>query len=352
MPRVSVIVPNFNHGRFLAQRLQTILSQSFEDFELIILDDCSTDSSLSVISQYLSDPRVSMHVNASNSGSPFKQWNKGFGLAAGEYLWIAESDDYADAKLLDTLVRELDQDSSIGLAYCQSWITNADQAGTPRSRLEKWYRDFPDHERWKEGFQNDGPSELARYMVLKNTIPNASAVVFRRALLNDGLRAREDMLLAGDWMFWVELLLRSGVAYVAKPMNYFRVAHEESQRGKTAQCGLQLMEGLQVYSRIVNAVPVAADTRRAVLSYQVKIWGYYAYTRKYNFETNIEIFRQLVAHYPEAASSQYRQIILPFMYYFAAVPFRKIAVFRLSVRAINRLLKRLSGKQSTAGLVQ
>ena len=96
MPRVSIIVPNFNHAAFLKRRLDSIFQQTMQDFELIFLDDASTDSSLAVFEDYAHDSRVTRHVNQDNSGNPFVQWNRGLEMAAGEYIWIAESDDFAD----------------------------------------------------------------------------------------------------------------------------------------------------------------------------------------------------------------------------------------------------------------
>ena len=97
-----------NHARFLPKRVDSILGQTFQDFELILLDDCSTDDSRSILSKYADDPRVRIELNEVNSGSPFKQWNEGVRLAHGGYVWIAESDDYADEKLLERLVAVLD----------------------------------------------------------------------------------------------------------------------------------------------------------------------------------------------------------------------------------------------------
>ena len=101
--RSGVIVPNYNHARFLRQRLDSILAQTFQDFELILLDDCSTDESRTILEEYARDPRVRLDFNEVNSGSPFKQWNKGVRFARGKYVWIAESDDYADPRLLEAL---------------------------------------------------------------------------------------------------------------------------------------------------------------------------------------------------------------------------------------------------------
>ena len=85
MPQVSVIVPNYNHALFLRQRLDSIFNQNFQDFEVIILDDCSTDNSKEIIEEYRNRPQVSHIVyNDTNSGSPFKQWAKGCDVARGE----------------------------------------------------------------------------------------------------------------------------------------------------------------------------------------------------------------------------------------------------------------------------
>src|SRR5215469_3050279 len=103
MPSISVIVPNYNHARFLPMRIDSILRQAFQDFELILLDDCSTDESRVILSSYANNPRVRIEFNQTNSGTPFKQWNKGVRMARGKYVWIAESDDYADAHFLEQM---------------------------------------------------------------------------------------------------------------------------------------------------------------------------------------------------------------------------------------------------------
>ena len=93
-PLVSVIVPNYNYARYMDERMQSILNQTYQNFEIIILDDCSTDNSRKVIEKYRGNPHVVAIVyNKENSGSTFKQWNKGFSIAKGELIWIAEADD-------------------------------------------------------------------------------------------------------------------------------------------------------------------------------------------------------------------------------------------------------------------
>src|SRR5690348_11158747 len=126
IPKVSVIVPNYNHARFLRKRIESILAQTVQDCELILLDDCSTDDSRLILNQYAGDPRIRIEFNEMNSGSPFKQWNKGVRLAQSEYVWIAESDDFADVSFLEKLCGALDGEPDAGFAYCRSWRVSVD----------------------------------------------------------------------------------------------------------------------------------------------------------------------------------------------------------------------------------
>ena len=108
-PTVSVILPNYNHAPFLKERIDSILAQTYQDFELILLDDCSTDNSVALLQTYADNPHVSALVcNEANTGNTFLQWDKGIRLARGRYIWIAESDDVAHPQFLEATVSALD----------------------------------------------------------------------------------------------------------------------------------------------------------------------------------------------------------------------------------------------------
>ena len=214
MPKVSVIIPNFNHAKFLRARLESVFSQTFQDLEVIFLDDASTDDSRAVFEK-VSEPhkdRVAAVFNETNSGNPFKQWNKGLAIAKGEYVWIAESDDYAHHDFLSSLVNVLDQHSDVGLAYCRSQFI--DESGNPQ--------EWSPGTRWEIDFINDGRDECVNHLVTQNSIPNASAVLFRKQLAEQVGLADESLRFCGDWMMWVRILLVSNVAYIARPLNYYR----------------------------------------------------------------------------------------------------------------------------------
>ena len=250
MPRVSVIVPNYNHARFLPKRLDSILTQSFQDFELILLDDCSTDDSRTILQEYASDARVRLDFNELNSGSPFKQWNKAVRLAQGKYVWIAESDDYAHARLLERLVALLDSDPAVAYAYCRSWrITEGDQ----RDGFGDFYLTYLDASRWTTDYCADGHDECRDYFIHQNAVPNASGVVFRRDIYERVGGADESLRLCGDWKLWAAMALTGKVAYVAEPLNFFRF-HEESMRNKSVIDSRDVAERLRVVRWILGQV--------------------------------------------------------------------------------------------------
>jgi glycosyltransferase involved in cell wall biosynthesis len=238
---VSVIVPNYNHSKFLNERLDSILSQTFKDFELIILDDYSTDNSREIIESYSHLPNVSIHYNARNSGSPFKQWEKGIMLAKGEYIWIAESDDVAEPTFLETMVQKLK--TGHGLAYCRSGDINEDGG----KKSDFFWADGLDDNRWKSDFENLGNEEIKSFLVYRNSIPNASACVFEKKYAPLDCRF-DKMRFCGDWLFWIKLLENTSVVYSSKPLSHFRHHNGSTRNEKTPK--EELKKKLEIISII------------------------------------------------------------------------------------------------------
>jgi glycosyltransferase involved in cell wall biosynthesis len=256
MPKVSVVVPNYNHAGYLRQRLQSVLDQTFQDFDLTYLDDASSDDSNAVFAEFEHQPRIKAIYNDCNSGSPFKQWNKGFRATEGEYVWIAESDDVADPHFLATMVPLLDNHPHVGIAYCQSRQIDSNNV-TIGSSLSSWVEDLsPD--RWHHNFVADGKIECQKYLVIKNTIPNASAVLIRRSVYEEIGGAEESLFLTGDWMTWIQILLRSDLAFCSQTLNSFRT-HRTSVRSRTVLNGKQAYEYLLIYEFIEKHVKVSSS---------------------------------------------------------------------------------------------
>jgi glycosyltransferase involved in cell wall biosynthesis len=253
MPKVSVIVPNYNHARFLRRRIDTILAQSFQDFELILLDDYSTDDSRAILCEYAPNPRVRLEFNEVNSGSTFKQWSKGVRRAQGEYVWIAESDDYADARLLERLVAILDINPQVTFCYCRSrCVTEEGRLG----RFADYNPRDPDANRWTADFCVDGRELCQQYFAWFTAVQNASAVVFRKSAYEQVGGPDEALRLCGDWKLWAAMALEGKVAYVCEPMNYFRF-HDKSVRSEAAKASTSAIEYLHVSRWILDRVKVS-----------------------------------------------------------------------------------------------
>ena len=267
-PSVSVVVPNYNHAAYLDERLQSIFDQTYRDFEVVYLDDGSTDDSASVFAKFSDDPRVRSCVSTVNGGNPFRQWNRGVELSRGKYVWIAESDDSAAPELVEGLVDALERHPDAGLAYCQSW--RVDEQGRRRKPGES-YTDELDRHRWRQDYYNSGPDECARYLSIKNTIPNASAVVFRRSIYREIGSAPVDLSYSGDWVTWIRMLMRSDICYVAQKWNNFR-QHKKTVRSRAVLEGIWAEEGYRVLELIADQVGVPEESRERALGKFAANW--------------------------------------------------------------------------------
>ena len=235
-PCVSVIVPNYNYAHYVPERLASILNQTCRPFEIIFLDDCSSDGSAAVATNFLKDSGIPYQVivNRVNAGC-YAQWLRGFALAHGDLVWIAEADDTCDAGRLEAMVAGFD-DASVTLAYCQLRKINA------KGRLIRSnYHDYTDNisvSKWLTPYLRHGVDETCDALAIKNTILNVSAVLMRKPMLDDLSRPllnQECRRLAalcspaGDWLG----VLRVRGAELAPPARAKR--HQRRQPG-TALC--------------------------------------------------------------------------------------------------------------------
>lgn len=255
MATISVIVPNYRHAAFLPRRIESILGQTRADFELLILDDFSPDDSRAVIARYTDDPRVRTSFNDRNSGNTFLQWRKGLAETTGDYVWIAESDDAADPTLLEKLAAQLDAHPNVGLAVAASSTIDAADRVTAVDYFEGWRRNGTstyDLDLFRHDFVMHGQDYLRDYMAPWNTLPNASAILFRRSVFDAIGGVSGDLRIAGDWMTYARILARFDIAWVAEPLNLFR-QHKDTV-GNSLKGVPLAMEGLTVERFIAGVV--------------------------------------------------------------------------------------------------
>jgi len=210
-PLVSIIIPNYNHAKYLDERIQSCLNQTFQDFEIIILDDNSPDNSKDIIEKYHNNPKVSHIIyNEKNSGSTFIQWNKGFELAKGKYIWIAESDDFCEKKLLDLLINNIIQDNNNVIAFCLSQFVNSDGKIIPPFLKQSKNKNY-------KGFEF-----IKKFMLTGNKICNASSAIFKKQVLLNISQVYMTYKGGGDRLFWIEIAKQGNVVVINEPLNYFR----------------------------------------------------------------------------------------------------------------------------------
>lgn len=250
-PVVSVIVPNYNHCAFLKIRIDSILQQSYDDFELILLDDCSSDKSREILLSYKENVHVTHIVfNDNNSGSVFKQWKKGISLARGKYIWIAESDDYSDLDFLKETVRALESAPEASLVFTGSQMV--DREG--KNMLVDW-----------DNFSFSAPMcvryesmhFLLKRMLWKNSIYNASMVLFKRECYERmACDEYQAFHYCGDWLFWIGICRQGSVVSIRRKLNYFRQHMEKVSPGAEKR-GLYFIEGGKIMKYMIDLLQLS-----------------------------------------------------------------------------------------------
>ena len=221
-PLVSVIIPNYNHAPFLKERIDSVLNQSYRNFEVILLDDYSTDNSREIIESYRGHEKIShIEFNTMNSGSTFKQWEKGINIAKGEWIWIAESDDVAHNNFLSILTQYLTDNASI--VFCRSQIITENG--------EKLDEFNPSNNEVAVSFDLKGDLFVEQNMILNNSISNASSVIFSRNKYLKEVSIPPYYKLSGDYLAYLQLSKNSNVIFESRALNFYRI-HSNTVRNR------------------------------------------------------------------------------------------------------------------------
>ncbi|WP_240410127.1 glycosyltransferase family 2 protein [Flavisolibacter nicotianae] len=263
---VSVIIPNYNHAAFLERRIDSVIHQTFTNYEIIILDDCSSDNSRAIIEKYRKEEKVKHIVyNEQNSGNTFSQWKKGLSLAKGKFIWFAESDDYNDSRFLEKMVPVIAGNKNIGLVFCSSFLVNEHD-----EILQSWtFGKAPDRPEDGYGLYT-GRQFFFEHLVHKNVIPNASGVLIRRGqLVGNSVWISEDLKNSGDWKLWLHLSLCADIAYVSETLNYFR------KHGSNVTRSNSLLKS-EALSFLKNFLPAARSRREKSKIYRSLLtWSFH-----------------------------------------------------------------------------
>lgn len=215
-PRVSVLIPTYNYAGYLSEAIESVLSQSYTDFELLIIDDHSSDQTAGIVSSYAqADKRISFRVNPRNIGM-VENWNLCLREAGGEYVKYLFADDLlCSADAVRLMVEALDDDPGVSL------VASARRLIDPQGRPTAEVTHFPDSR------CIDGRQVINRCLRhQKNLVGEPTAVMFRKRLAAEGFNPKFRQIV--DMEFWFRLLEKGGFAYINRPLAAFR-SHDAQQ---------------------------------------------------------------------------------------------------------------------------
>lgn len=226
---VSVIVASYNHARFLPRRMESLLQQTYDNLEILVIDDCSTDNSLEVLRRYEQHPKVRLVVREQNGG-----WvtvsNQGIDTSSGEFVIFANCDDDCDPRMIERLVTGLNDHQTAGICFCRSLLID--------ERDAVLMDDYAGREpAFRERCANDtliSGNEMTHFLLGSCVIPNLSAALFRRSVFARSGQLSADYRVVCDWDLFFRVVEFYDVFYVAEALNRFR-QHDTTIRSSTKE---------------------------------------------------------------------------------------------------------------------
>ncbi len=260
--KVSVIIPNYNYEIFLEERLYTICNQSYKPYEIIFLDDCSSDNSIKKAETLLKEYDIPYRIipNKENKGC-FKQWAAGIELAKGDIVWIAEADDLCELSFIESLISSF-KDSEVNLAYSQSKIINEKSEIIMENYLE--YTNDLSEIKWLDNYYASGQEEIVDGLAIKNTIPNASAVLIRKSAIIHDIEELKKYSICGDWFAYISSIKNGKIFFNAKNLNMHR-RHSKSIVSKSEKQLLFYEELIEVKKDILKNFKVPKDQKASFI---------------------------------------------------------------------------------------
>jgi len=224
---VSVVVTSYNHAGFLERRMDSLISQTYQDIEILVIDDCSTENNVEILRRYESHPKIQLLLRKQNGGV-VSATNQGIEMSSGEFVIIAQCDDDCDPRMIERLVGALKSHPTAGIAFCRSQLVdqNDQVIGDDYSTRERSFRKRCTTDVVVRG------AEMSRFLLHSCVIPNMSALLMRRDCLAAVGALSGAYAVCWDWELFFRVAARYDVSYVAEPLNRFR-QHKNTIRSVT-----------------------------------------------------------------------------------------------------------------------
>lgn len=245
VPQVSVLMPVYNTASFLREAMDSILSQTFEDFELIVLDDCSPDNAEEVLDAY-DDPRIVRYRGEKNVGLS-NVLNEGLDIAQGKYIARMDSDDISMPNRLQVQVDYLEAHPEVDLVSVGMQLFGAKE--------EVWIRE-------------QDPEKVKISALFHSPVLHASSVWRKESFERHGLRFRQEMVPAEDYDLWTRALVK-GLKLVNLPEVLYKYRIHPSQ--VTLQTDKTLAKGREVQKQYLRAA-LPNLSEQAIQAFPKKLW--------------------------------------------------------------------------------
>jgi cellulose synthase/poly-beta-1,6-N-acetylglucosamine synthase-like glycosyltransferase len=210
-PRVSVCIPTYNYAELLPRAIESVLEQTFDDFELLVYDDASTDETVEVMQRYLEDPRVTLVVQEQNQGL-FANFDQSASQARGEYIKYLCADDWLDRRFLERTVPVLDAQPAAQLLTTAHW--HVDYEGQLYAAQVAPF--------------GSGPIDSADHAALQlalwgNVVGMPTNTLIRRSALEAVGGFDAHYAPGADVHLWLKLLALGDLAWVPEKLCYWRI---------------------------------------------------------------------------------------------------------------------------------
>jgi glycosyltransferase involved in cell wall biosynthesis len=211
--KVSIYMPSYNHAKFLCEAIDSVLNQTFSNYELFIVDDASTDQSWSIIQSY-KDPRIHSFRNDINRNDKWVMRKVIFEIATGGYIAIINSDDIWEPKKLQKQVDFLDSHPGIGVVFTRAMIIG--ENGEPFEDKSHFYYNIFDQ-------PNRSRYEWLKYFFYKGNALCHTSILIRKSVYDNCGFYRNAFLQIADYDLWVRVCQKYEIYVIPEKLTRFRV---------------------------------------------------------------------------------------------------------------------------------
>ncbi|MDB4921097.1 glycosyltransferase [Mucilaginibacter sp.] len=269
LPLVSIVFTSYNHQEYLKQALDSLIDQTYKNFEIIVVDDNSTDGSQKILEKYKDHTNISLHLLEKNTGSYVKASNYGAGFAKGEYLMFAQCDDFSEPQQVEKIMQAFFEHDNVGVVYSKSNLV--DESGHAYSN------DYTGREKaFKIKCATDAVisgNEMRSFLSFACVIPNLSAAILKKELFDKAGKLSTDYLVAADWAFWLDLAERTDFYYITEALNNFR-QHSTTIRSKM-KIARQIEEIYAIFYKHINTYNLERNDRQKLKTGAGAVWFWY-----------------------------------------------------------------------------